>query len=389
MIRPRSIATVASLLAAACGFGPPKAVSVQFSAQEATALPAKFVNRLILVDVTVDGAAVPPFLLDTGSDVSVIDKRTRGQFVMRPEAPAVARGAGGSVNSAFVRAKRLDAGPIRAEAPVFLVLDLSKFERVVGRPIGGILGLDILDGLALDIDYPAGRVRVAPSGTLKVPRAATVALERRGALLGMPVEIEGMTSVLLLDSGMTGALALDAREGTRRGIRPDPRRASDFRVGIGGNAAAETGHARTVRVGDRTLVDFDVVLEKPAGPFDGAIGAGILHFFRCVVDLGEGTIQFQDEPGDVDAERQHGSTGMAFEFRFDPPERGWRVASVRGDSPAARAGIRAGDVVTAIRGIPVKRLDWRRVRGALTWREDELRVAIETPDGDVEKTLRR
>jgi predicted aspartyl protease len=364
------------MLLTGCSLEPPTAASVRFDATGPVEMKARFVNRLILVEVAIDGERVAPFLLDTGSDVTVIDKRTRGQFLMRPESAAVARGAGGTVSSAFVRAKSLDAGPIHADAPAFLVLDLSRFERVVGRPIGGILGLDLLRGLSLEIDYPAAKLRAAPSGVLKIADVKPLTLEARAGLLGVPVALDGTAACLLLDTGMTGALALDAEDGARRGIVADATREEEWRVGIGGGSTAAVGAVKRVTLGDRELLDFGVVLEKPAGQFEGALGAGILHFFRCVLDFGEGTLQLSSTPGAVAELGVNNRTGMRFDFRFEAPEQGWRVDAVRADSPAARAGIRAGDIVTAIRGTNVKDSDWRRTRDLLTWRSGELTVRI-------------
>jgi hypothetical protein len=380
------VAAILGIAGTGCTLPPPRAAAVHVSADAPVVIPSRFVNRLVLVDAAIDGVPVAPFLLDTGSDVSVIDQRTRGNFLLRPESSAIARGAGGTVSAGFVRGRTFDAGPLHVDSPVFLVLDLSRFERAVGTPVGGILGLDVLEGLAVSIDYPGRRLRIGASGTLGIA-AGRLPLERRENLIGIEVGTLGGDVSLLVDTGMTGALALDEAEARARGIEADPSRAPEWRVGIGGGKASPMARIPWVRAGDRWVPSLDTVLERPAGSFAGAIGSGFLRFFEVVIDLGNNTLQLGDGAPPMNEMNPNNATGMRFDFRYDFTAEGWRVEAVRPGSPADRAGIRAGDVVLEIEGEAVRRRDVRNIRDALAMSSGEMRLRIAGAGGPLARTL--
>jgi membrane-associated protease RseP (regulator of RpoE activity) len=270
-----------------------------------------------------------------------------------------------------------------------LVLDLARFERAVGTPVGGILGLDVLDGLAVSIDYPGRRVRVAASGSLAIEGAARIPIERRENLIGIALETKGGPLPVLLDTGMTGTLAVEEGEAKRRGVEADPTRSPEWRVGIGGGKASPVAKIPWAQLGGRWIPSLEVVLEKPAGGFAGAVGTGLLRFFEVVIDLGTNTVQLGCEPSELADPAPTNPSGMRIDTRFDFPAEGWRVDAVRAGSPAAKAGILAGDVVVEIGGESVRRADWRRMRDALAMASGELRVRTLGPEGPVERVLRR
>ena len=266
------------------------------------------------------------------------------------------------------------------------MLDLSRFERAVGTPVGGILGLDVLEGLAVSIDYPGRRLRIGASGTLGIA-AGRLPLERREDLIGIEVGTLGGDVSLLVDTGMTGALALDEAEARARGIEADPSRAPEWRVGIGGGKASPMARIPWVRAGDRWVPSLDTVLERPAGSFAGAIGSGFLRFFEVVIDLGNNTLQLGDGAPPMNEMNPNNATGMRFDFRYDFTAEGWRVEAVRPGSPADRAGIRAGDVVLEIEGEAVRRRDVRNIRDALAMSSGEMRLRIAGAGGPLARTL--
>ncbi len=348
----------------ACAQPAPLPAEVRVAADRPAEFSARFVSNLVLVDARIDGEPVDPFLLDTGSDVSVIDRAHLGQLRLVRESSALAHGTGGTVATATVRAREFDAGPIRVTDPVFLVLDLERLRRVLGTPIGGILGLDFLEGFALTIDPASERVEVAPSGSSGAapPGAVRLPLRRRDQLFGAELDFgDGRRVSLLVDTGMTSAVSLDAAHARRLDLGSGERRSGEFRVGIGGASRSESVRLPVVSLGPFAIGGVDVVLERPAGGFSGAIGGGLLRYFRATFDPGAGWLELSNAPGSSVRLGEENATGM----RVEPRREGWRVIGVRAGTPAAEAGIRAGDVLTRIDGARPPRWGSRAVRERL------------------------
>ncbi|HKD99895.1 MAG TPA: retropepsin-like aspartic protease [Planctomycetota bacterium] len=277
---------VLALAAAACTSPLPRAASVNLLADEPGAVPARFAQGLVIVEASVDGTSVP-FLLDTGSDLSAIDARLQERLGLRRAGSAIARGSGGNVSTSLVRATRFEAGPLRAESPVFLLLDLEFLDAFARAPVGGILGLDLLEGLALTIDYGTEEVLLARGGSGDASQGARIPLVRSEGLVGVEVVIDAEHGVpFLLDSGMSAALSLDPEEARRIGV--EKIRGRERHVGIAGASMAPIARARTVTLGGRDLPGVFLVLERPAGAFAGAIGGGLLRRYRVTLDLAEG-----------------------------------------------------------------------------------------------------
>lgn len=390
----RSIITnllcLAAFALASCASTGPRAANVRLSVEAPSSLPARFASKLVIVDVALDGRGVFPFLLDTGSDVTVIDRRLNSRFQFKTESDAIARGSGGSVKTSFIRAASMEIGPIHIESPVLLVLDLSSFDPIVGAQIGGIVGLDALEGLALKINYPARKVEIAQSGgfvDLGVPR---IPLVRRDNLYGINVNLGCEEPVsLLLDTGMSGCLSLEIEQAYSCGLRPDPMRRGEWRVGIGGSGRSPVTTAPWVNVGDRDIPRVELVLEKPAGRFAGAIGGGLLRFFTLTIDFGAQTIQLSNEPCCEAVLSQGNTTGARLDYRYDFAREGIRIDCVKAGTPAAECGVRSGDMLIEINGEPVSKINSRRMRDLASKDAKSLTWTILTPAGPEQKVLRK
>lgn len=382
-----SLLTVAALFLASCA-SPLRSASVHLVVEAPQSLPARFVNRLVLVDVSVDGRAPAPFLLDTGSDVTVIDRRLLNELKLPVITNALARGAGGTVNTTFVRGKSIDLGPLHIENPAFLALDLGAFDDITNSRIHGIIGLDSLEDLALRIDYPAKRVEIGRSGMFTSAHARVLPLRRRENLCGVDIQIGDAAPVpVLLDTGMSGSLSLEFTEAARRGVSADPMRRNEWRVGVGGGSSSQVANVPWVGVADRSIPRVEMVLAKPAGMFAGAIGGGLLRFFQVTIDFGSSTVLFCDSPSPAVELARGNTTGVRIDFRYDWMREGVRVECVRSDTPAARAGLRAGDMITAIDGEPLRSMGWRRMREMFAIAQGESTWTVATRSGGAARKL--
>jgi aspartyl protease/PDZ domain-containing protein len=377
-------ALAALLLCAACGAVLPRPAAVNLLADGSQPLPARFVSRLILVSVSIDGSPAAPFLLDTGSDVSAVDWRLQERLQLPREGSAIARGSSGNVSTSIVRGRQLEAGPLQVRSPVFLLLDLSFLDWFAETRVGGILGLDVFQGLALTIDY-AARVVELTQGRVSSTGGERIPLRKADNLYGIDVAIDRTEPVtLLIDTGMSGSVSLDADEARLRGfVGRTPREARWGTVGIAGTSRPPIATPRSLSLCCRELARPEVILEKPAGGFRGAIGGGVLRFFRFTLDLSTGSLLLHHGPSDRLDPRPENGTGFRFEWTRD----GLRVLSVSTGSPADACGLQAGDLVTRVDGRPAASFGWRLLRSRLAAGSAPLTLTLATGDGEASVEL--
>src|SRR5262245_6875047 len=127
------------------------------------ALPAHWVPPFAIVEVSLDGSAPRPFLLDTGASVLVIAPDVAAELSRsRDGAAAESRevaitGSDGAVGTAqdVVRIAELRCGPLTVRGIDALVVDLDLPRAALGAPIDGILPGVVAGDALLTIDWPA------------------------------------------------------------------------------------------------------------------------------------------------------------------------------------------------------------------------------------------
>ncbi|MDB6126791.1 MAG: hypothetical protein JWM35_687, partial [Verrucomicrobia bacterium] len=167
----------------------------------------------------------------------------------------------------------------------------------------------------------------------------------------IPVKLDDQTFAALIDSGSDAALSLNPA-----GLQPvfvvEPRPGamvgtltSDREQRIGRLAGTLwIGHSQL----PRPLTDVTDELSS--------LGGGILKYFTVTFDQGHSQVTFQRESNDPIPPEPRRSAGIS----FTKAPAYWRVASVVPNSPAAKAGVQPGDLVTRINGEPVAKWDIRR-----------------------------
>jgi len=179
-------------------------------------VPLHLVNRYqMIVSVSVNHSGPYNFLLDTGTQVTMIGTSLAGELHLGTQGSAVVAGAGFRANASFAQVGLLEVGSNVVANQKVLVYDLQNLKSV-DLSIRGILGEDFLDHfdmlidnghslLCLD-DSAAMRVKVKGQHVDLLVPAQTPAKTREGALpksLIVSVRLsDGMRPVRLkLDSG--------------------------------------------------------------------------------------------------------------------------------------------------------------------------------------------
>lgn len=201
-------------------------------------------QKALLVPVSIQGAPPRPFILDTGSSISVIDNHTAGQFRLAP----AGRIASTSGSDPLVVAQLTIGTVVLPEAPV-ATIDARRLSQLLGD-IGGILGSDALRAMGrTTIDYANCRLTVG-GAVAETGESTRIPLTWHQ---GRPVIAVGEGARLLLDSGAT-TVTVFSDTPAAAGLRWSGRLASIVRVDrLDGAKMGRLGELACLSIGGVTL----------------------------------------------------------------------------------------------------------------------------------------
>jgi predicted aspartyl protease len=174
--------------------------------------------RRMTAPVHVNGQGPFPFVVDTGSNQTVIAAELAAQLGLPSGEPAALNGVAGVQMAPTTRAQ-LDVGPRRhrdAEMSVLAQADIGGL---------GLLGLEDLDGQCVTLDFraPALRIEAGSRSTNDYGDIPVKAQRRNGQLVLVDAHLAGLRLTAFLDSGAEntiGNMALRALALTRNPTSP-------------------------------------------------------------------------------------------------------------------------------------------------------------------------
>jgi hypothetical protein len=302
---------------------------------------------------TLDGKAVTA-ILDTGLSYSVLSRdyvRTAKIAVTQHGSATV---VGGVVPIGWAATKTLALGGLTRTGGEIAVANVPPLAAGGGEAIDLLVGPDLLAGYALDIDYPAHRFRLLPSGRLPF-RGATAPLRTSpitnvyltdGRLNGQPLH------PLVVDTGDGSMLTLSARAWHRAEPDPPPM-TSAVSYGLGGTVVTGLAIVPDMQLGDLDAKNIEVRIEPADGFSDaigteGRLGTGFLQRYRVLLDPHAGRLVFTPGP-EADQPPVRSTSGLLLGFAGDR----LRVIHVMRNSPAAEAAWKDGDTICAVDGQPI------------------------------------
>jgi predicted aspartyl protease len=152
---PYALAGLAIALGAAVWFG-----AAAFPRRSAP-IPFETVEGLIVVQARINRGLPAAFVLDTGATVTLLNDRfVRERRLQRERnrAQLASIGSGALRPASLVRLERIEVGPATATGQRAVVQDLRTFERLLRRPVAGVLGYSFLGHYRLVIDYGQRRL---------------------------------------------------------------------------------------------------------------------------------------------------------------------------------------------------------------------------------------
>ena len=293
-------------------------------------------------------------ILDTGVSVSVLSHRFTAANGMRVTPGTQALGVGGSVALGWTGGRALTIGGLSRDGGRIGVVDLPASATGGGEPVDALIGRDLTDRYALDIDFAARRFRLLQSGRLPFAgESAPLSIATRQQLYVSELTIGAVRlQPVIVDTG-DGATLTMSNEAWRSLSRDRPQSTTTLSYSVVGPVTTELTVLPSVRVGRAVLNQAETRIES-AGGFSatmgaaGRIGLGFLQRYRVLLDPRAGRMVLSATP-DTDTAPLRSTSGLLFSVGEDR----LTVLHVMRGGPGAAGGWRAGEQICSIDGSPI------------------------------------
>lgn len=335
-------------------------------------LPFRLLNNHIIADVKIDGRGPFPFLVDTGGH-NILTPSTLASLALRSEGVSPSSGAGETtVSNGYARVREINAGGAVLREQTVVTLDFSPPD-VEGLTLGGMLGVEFLERFVVTVDYGAATITLIDPDRFG-------ATDRKSLGTAIPMRfyvhmpqidgtIDGRHARLNIDTGARDELTVTSPFVSANRLRSAYPGGVTMTTGwgVGGPSRTYAIRASAVSLGPievrRPIMGLSAAARGSFADasYDGNVGSGLLKRFAVTFDYGRQTMYLRPiarpdpDVGRVDR------VGMW----LNRGEHGMQVMDLVPGGPAEQAGLRVGDVVTMIGGVPVQNLSLSDTRRAL------------------------
>ena len=344
-----------------------------------------------------DSGASPPFVIDA--------RRARSLGLKAHNRESRGGGAGPAVYE-VARTNRLNIGlgGLKYEGQTADVISLDSIEAQIGRRLDGIVGLDLFTRYVVEIDYFANEIRLHDPMTYTYSGAGeSIPLRLRDGHFFVPAKIEmpgrpPLEGQFLVDTGgvmVTAVLTTPFSQSHNLPASNQKTILDNSLSGLGGETRLLISRATSFTLGNMSIRAPIVYVSRDTGgalassDYEGLIGSEILRRFKVVFDYTRGRLIL--EPNAHYAEPvEYDMSGISLRA-YGNDLRTFRVYQVIDKSPAVEAGLRAGDVLTKIDGVPASRFTleevWQMMKQA--GREHSLQIKRGSETNTVKIKTRR
>ena len=333
---------------------PPPAPDFVFSgAKRDVSLPFRFVNNHVYADVKLNGRTFS-LLVDTGA-ANVMTPAVARALGLESVGDARVWGAGETSEKAeFTRVVSVALGGVRLRNQLFAVVPLEKLGDIEGVPFHGMIGYELFKRFVVRIDYKAHSLTLTDPAAWQAAGAGVAApFAFNGTIPEIEGEIDGVPATFDIDTGSRASVGLNSPYVQRHAMRarfvPNVEAVTGW--GLGGPTRASVARVKRLRLGSVAINDVIVDMSlhtagvmSHAAP-SGSIGSGLLKRYTVTFDYAGQRVFFLAHDG-TSVRDGFDRSGLW----INRGDGGFRVESVVEQSPAALAGLKPGDVITAVDG---------------------------------------
>jgi hypothetical protein len=353
---------------AADEFAPPRTPDDSTVAGEAATVRITY-DGDVVVEAMLNGRGPFGFILDTGGHDILTPDAAKALGLLGMGAGSSGGAGAGTLPEQYTRVRQVDIGAatLRDQSFIIVPLQFDTVEQGAKSPLAGILGVELFERFAVELNYGAQTLTLRPLHGAPLGHGVPVAITFTDDQPILSAKINGMSGDNGLDTGNSGSLVVQGRWARSHGLAQQMRKGL-LTAGFGAGGVSKNWASRT----DLELagITFRHIAahysEDVAGAFSsrteaGNIGNEIYEHFILSFDYGRGTVWF--DPAHPQPQRQYVYSRAGISVYKESPD-AFTVASVLPRGPAAEAGIETGDLIVAVNGMPATVLsgwDFRRM----------------------------
>ena len=164
-------------------------------------------DYLILVQASSSGHYQLNFLVDTGADPTILDRRVAEELKLHPFAAGKVTDLNGVALGESAVLPDLQVGPIHSRNLTVLISDLSFLEKSLNVRIDGMIGIDVLGQNPFTIDYTTKEINFSELSPLDF----SVPLQVSQHFLTVEISLNGQPCKLMLDTGASSLMLFSTR----------------------------------------------------------------------------------------------------------------------------------------------------------------------------------
>jgi len=367
-------------------FDPPPAKidGLQFPADgSAVTIDFHYADGHIHIPVSINGHRLENFVFDTGMNntISAARAKTLGLSVVKAGA---AYGAGpDAVDNGMTKVDRLEIGGLTMRDQI---VDTTALPDAGGPPLDGGVGYELARRAIVTVDYASHNITFARPEAFHPPAGA----------IALPIQFASITEILVdgslngirgefqLDTGQDMSLTVNHPFAERNGmLRRYGSGKKNSAEGVGGEAEMVLFKPSQFTIGNLKLsAEHPAIMLSNSGSgaeeyVAGVIGNKILQQYKVTLDYGHRMVYLEKAPHFKEVKEV--TYTMSAPDPARPGRGGWlgfvrlrrregepvQIVEVAADSPAAQAGIEAGDWLLTINGAPTERLSVAKLFGPM------------------------
>jgi hypothetical protein len=336
--------------------------------------PCDLYSNLIFVSVRVNDSSPLSFLLDSGAGMTVLNAERVKALKLKTEGKiSVSGNSADNMEASFVKDASLSLPGAEPFHVPMISLPLDTVEALMGRTIDGILGYDFFQRFVVEADYAGRTIRLYDPDRYRYDGSGDVIplqvvgnrpfLQARVTPTGQK-PIEGR---FLVDTGDNSGVSLSSpfvRDNSL--VESAPKTLQSFGAGVGGGSVQIVVRLQDLRIGSLGFPQPVAHLSRAKAGDEskadhaGQIGGDVLRRLRVIFDYPHQRLILEKNAlFDKPFENDMGGIWIVTEAKDFHL---FRVMNVLRGTPGEEAGVRVGDVITAIDGRPAAELTVDTIR---------------------------
>jgi PDZ domain/Aspartyl protease len=344
-----------------CPTTPPTGGSIDGGAASVT-LPFRLLNNHIYVTGTVNGKGPYTFIVDTGGH-TLISPHLAAEAGLKVIGAAAMSGAGDkTAQSGFTHVDEIALGAARLRNQLGFTAEVYE-PAIEGIRVDAMVGFELFRRFAVQIDYGAQTLTITdPARFQPVDLGTAIPFVFYDHLPMVTGLIDDYPARFDIDTGSRSELDITSPSVSAHHLRERFPKGVHAVTGWG---VGGPGRSYVIRLPSITLngARENVRVEQPVAGlsenqggsisdpnYDGNIGSGLLKRFVVTFDYAHQTMYLKPaKPVALDV-GQFDRSGMW----INASPQGYAVTDITPGGPAARAGIRIGDTITAVNGVAAR-----------------------------------